>query len=598
MPPPNLADNMIAPNFFQAQKAIAIPATNVNRERRSARQSWRLRSLTISAAICLLLSGWAAAGQRAALTIGITQFPATLNPNIDVMAAKSYVLGMAMRPFTVYDADWKLVCLLCTELPSIENGRAVPVELQDGRKGIDLTYTIRSDATWGDGVPVTTADVLFTYEVGRNRQSAVSNAELYRRITGIDVKDDKTFTMHLDKLTFDYAAINDFVVLPAHIERPAFADPAQYRVQTRYATDPTNPGLYNGPYRISEVATGSHLVLEPNPHWAGPPAPFRRITVRTIENTAALEANLLSGTIDMVAGELGLSLDEALAFDKRHGGAFQIIYKPGLVFEHVDLNLDLPALSDRRVRQALLWGLDREAISRSLFGGRQPVADSFVNPLDRGFSADTPRYRHDPKRAAALLDEAGWTDAIRRAARQCGGTDIVRRAEDDRRKPHARAGRAGPAEPVAQDRRRCPPEKRAGPRAVRRVAAAPPLRSGDVRLDQRPGKRAALDPAFGRDTERGQRVRGPEHARFPERRGGPADRRARNRARPGEAPGNVGRAAAPVRDRAALAAALLPLRFVHPAEMAEGRAADRKPVALDIVDHRMVGRRMMYVDPC
>ena len=67
-----------------------------------------------------------------------------------------------------------------------------------------------------------------------------------------------------------------------------------------------------------------------------------------------------------------------------------------------------PLLSDRRVRQALLLGLDREAISRSLFGGRQPVADSFMNPLDRGFSAETPRYRHDPQRAAALLDEAGW----------------------------------------------------------------------------------------------------------------------------------------------------------------------------------------------
>ena len=362
----------------------------------------------------LLLSWPVVAAPRDSLTIGITQFPSTLNPNIDAMAAKSYVLGMAMRPFTVYDADWKLVCLLCTELPSIENGRAVPVDLPSGdspggRKGVDLTYTIRPDARWGDGVPVTTEDVLFTYEVGRNRQSAVSDAELYRRITGIDAKDGKTFTMHINKLTFDYAAINDFVVLPAHIERPAFADPAQYRVQTRYATDPINPGLYNGPYRISEVATGSYIVLEPNPHWTGPPVPFRRITVRTIENTAALEANLLSGTIDMIAGELGLSLDEALAFEKRHGDAFQVIYKPSLVFEHVDLNLDLPALSDRRVRQALLWGLDREAISGSLFGGRQNVADSFINPLDRGFSADIPHYRYDPKRAAALLDEAGWT---------------------------------------------------------------------------------------------------------------------------------------------------------------------------------------------
>ena len=349
-----------------------------------------------------------AAAERDSLAIGITQFPATLNPNIDAMVAKSYVLAMAVRPFTAYDAEWKLVCLLCTELPSLENGLAVPVDLPEGGRGLKLTYTIRPDATWGDGVPVTTADVLFTYEVGRNPQSAVSDAELYRRITRIDVKDGKTFTLHLNKLTFDYAAINGFVLLPAHIERPAFAEPAQYRIQTRYATDPTNPGLYNGPYRIAEVATGSHVALEPNPHWAGPPVPFRRVTVRTIENTAALEANLLSGTIDMIAGELGLALDEALAFDKRHGRDFQVIYKPGLLFEHIDVNLDHPALSDRRVRQALLFGLDREAISRSLFAGRQPVADSLVNPLDPGFSAETPRYPHDPKRAAALLDEAGW----------------------------------------------------------------------------------------------------------------------------------------------------------------------------------------------
>src|SRR5207237_26522 len=271
------------------------------------------------------------------------------------------------------------------------------------------TYTIRPEARWGDGVPVTTADVLFTYEVGRNPQSAISNAELYRRITSIDVKDDQTFTLHVDKLTFDYAAINDFVLLPAHIERPAFAEPAQYRTRTHYATDPTTPGLYNGPYRIREIATGSHLLLEPNPHWAGPPGHFRRITVRTIENTAALEANLLSGTIDMVAGELGLPLDEGLAFAKRHGERFQIIYKPGLVYEHVDLNLPQPVLADRRVREALILGLDREAISQSLFAGRQPVAATFVNPLDLGYTADTLRHRHDPIRAGALLDALGWS---------------------------------------------------------------------------------------------------------------------------------------------------------------------------------------------
>ena len=91
-----------------------------------------------------------------------------------------------------------------------------------------------------------------------------------------------------------------------------------------------------------------------------------------------------------------------------------MIYKPGLVFEHVDFNLDVPALADRRVREALLLGLDREAISKSLFAGRQPVADSFVNPLDVGYTDDVPHYPYDPARAAALLDEAGWHAQARR----------------------------------------------------------------------------------------------------------------------------------------------------------------------------------------
>jgi peptide/nickel transport system substrate-binding protein len=342
------------------------------------------------------------------LNIGIAQFPATLNPDIDEMAAKSYVLGFALRPFTVFDADWKIVCLLCAELPSFENGKAVATDLPGGKKGVDLTYTIRPDATWADGVPVTTDDVKFTYEVGRSKESAVSNAELYRRITSVDIKDDKTFTLHFDKLTYNYAAIDDFVLLPAHVERAAFAEPAQYRLRTLYATDPTNPGLYNGPYRISEVASGASIVLEPNPHWAGLAPHFKRITVRTIENTAALEANLLSGTIDMAAGEVGMPLDEAIAFEKQHHGDFDFVYKPGLTFEHVDCNLDVPMLADRRVRQALVLGLDRATMVTTLFGGRQAVADSFVEPQDAGFTDDVPKYGYDPARAQQLLDEAGW----------------------------------------------------------------------------------------------------------------------------------------------------------------------------------------------
>jgi len=382
---------------------------------RVLREAWRVvcrarRGVGLAAAWLMLLASLlpAAAAEHDELSIGIVQFPVMLNPNIEAVAAKSYVLGFTTRPFTVFDADWKLVCLICTELPSFENGRAVRTQLPDGKTGVDLTYTIRPDATWGDGVPVTTDDVKFTYEAGRNKDSAISNAELYRRILSVEIKDDKTFILHFDRLTYEYAAIDDFVLLPAHLERPAFADPAQYRLRTLYATDPTNPGLYNGPYRVSELVQGSHIVLVPNEHWAGPKPPFRRITIRAIENSAALEANLLSGTVDMVPGEMGLPLDEALAFDKQHGRDFTIVYKPGLSFEHVDCNLAVPALADRNVREALLLGLDRATLVKSLFADRQSVADSFVEPLDKGFTDQVPRYPYDPAKAQQLLEGAGW----------------------------------------------------------------------------------------------------------------------------------------------------------------------------------------------
>jgi peptide/nickel transport system substrate-binding protein len=374
----------------------------------------------LKAALALLLLASAAtlgvprtaAAEQDELVIGVTQFPSTFHPSIDAMLAKSYVLAMARRPFTVHDADWELVCMLCTGLPTLENGRAKIEDLPEGHeheRGIAVTYTIREGAVWGDGAPVTSADVVFTWEVGRHPLSGVSNAELYRRILDVEVHDPRTFTLHIDRVSFDYNAINDFNLLPAHLERAPFAEPAEYRNRTRFDTDTTNPGLYFGPYRIVEVVSGSHVTLEPNPTWWGKPPFFRRVIVRVVENTAALEANLLSGAIDYVAGELGLSLDQALAFEKRHGDRFRIVYKPGLTYEHIDVNLDNPILADVRVRRALLHAIDRKGISEQLFEGRQPVAHTNVSPLDWVHTDEVPTYAYDPARAVTLLEEAGWT---------------------------------------------------------------------------------------------------------------------------------------------------------------------------------------------
>lgn len=354
------------------------------------------------------------------LVIGLSQFPTNFNPLIDTSVAKSYVLGFARRPLTLYDKDWQLVCMLCTQLPTIENGQAVVETLPDGRKGMAVTYHLQPDARWGDGVPVTTEDILFSWEVGKHPDSGVSHGEIFRRIRAIDVKDVKTFTVHLNKITFDYNAINDFEVLPAHLEKDAFSTPAEYKTKSRYETDVTNPGLYFGPYRPTSVVRGQFIVFEPNPTWYGKKPAFGKIIVKVIEATPALEANLLSGDIDMVAGELGMTVDGAVAFERRKRPEWVVIYKPELFYEQITVNVDNPILADRRVRQALLYGLDRAAMIQQIFQGKQPIANSDVSAMDWCAAPNIKSYPFDPKKAAELLDAAGWTvgaDGVRHNAK-------------------------------------------------------------------------------------------------------------------------------------------------------------------------------------
>ncbi len=347
------------------------------------------------------------------LVIGITQYPSTFHPNIDSMLAKSYVHGLTRRPITSIDANWKTVCMLCETLPTLENGGAKLEKTPDGKDGIAVTYKILDAAKWGDGTPVSVDDVIFTWDIGKHPKSGVSAQEGYRRILSIDKIDDKTFTLHVDRRTFDYNDISSLNLIPAHIDRVKFQDPGAYRTQTAFDTDPNNPGLFMGPYVMTDQKTGSHLVFERNPKWWGKKPAFDKITVRVIENTATLEANLLSGGVDMISGELGLSVDQALAFEKRHGEKFNITYKPGLIYEHIDLMLDNPILMDKRVRQALMYALDRKAISEQLFGGKQPVAHSSINPLDWVFDPNVPKYPFDLAKANALLDWAGWSKKIK-----------------------------------------------------------------------------------------------------------------------------------------------------------------------------------------
>ena len=378
------------------------------------------------AALCAALALHApAARAKDDLVIGVAQFPSTLHPDIDAEVIKAYVDGFVVRQITAYDKDWHNSCLICETLPTLANGLARLEDRPDGKKGMAVTLKLKPGLKWADGVPVTAKDIAFTWKLGRDPANGFSNTNPWGRATSVDVVDDQTAVMHLDRQIVSYNQWDQ--VLPEHVEGPIFAkaaNAAEYINATAYNHAPTTPGLWDGPYMVTAYQSGSSITLEPNPYWPGTKPGFKKIVIRLVENTAALQANLLSGDVDMVAGEgIGLTIDQAIALRQQHPDQFTYIFKPSLTYEHIDLQKNDPILQDGRVRHAMLYAMDRKTLTQKLFAGLQPVADSWVNPLDQEYDKDIPSVPYDLGKAKSLLAEAGWTP---------GPDGICRNAKGDR----------------------------------------------------------------------------------------------------------------------------------------------------------------------
>ena len=381
----------------------------------------RLRHAMLAIAPVLALS--AAAQAKDDLVIGAAQFPSTLNPFIDPEVIKSYALSFTQRPISAFDKDWKPICMLCAELPSLNNGLAALEDRPDGKKGMKITIKLKPGLMWGDGQPVTANDIAFTLKVASDPGSGFSNTYPWNRAASIDVVDPQTAVLHIDHVINDYMMWDN--LLPEHLEAAVIAKstaPGEYIKTTLYAREPTNPGLYNGPFMVTQYQSGSQIVFEPNPHWNGPKPGLKRIVLRTIENTAALQANLLSGDVDLVAGEgVGLTIDQALALRKQAPDRFNYEFRPSLTYEHIDLNLDNKLLADVRTRRALVMATDRKTLVDRLFEGLQPVAATWVNPLHPMYDKSITPIAFDLPGAKKLLAEAGWTPGPDGVCRNAAG---------------------------------------------------------------------------------------------------------------------------------------------------------------------------------
>lgn len=367
-------------------------------------------------ALSLTMGARAQAATNAELKVGISQEFENMNPLIMSMVATTWLYYIANRTLVTLSPDGKYVPMLAVDIPTLENKKA---KFSADKKSIIANWEIKEAAKWSDGTPVTCNDLKLAHEMGSSPKVATGEKEVWTRVKTIEIdpKNPKKCVMTYSPARWDFNQMTQFYPVPAHIEGKVWAEFKEvsegYEKNSNFVKNPTMPGLHNGPYRVTEVKLGSHVIFEPNPHFYGAKPKIQKIVVKLIPNTGTMEANLRSGTIDKVA-HLGFSFDQAVAFDKKvkaEGLPFEVVFKPSIVYEHIDLNLENPILKDLKVRQALSYALNKEELVKALFDGKQRVAIHNMSPNDPWFTADpkiVTLYPYNKKLAAKLLDEAGW----------------------------------------------------------------------------------------------------------------------------------------------------------------------------------------------
>jgi len=372
--------------------------------------------LTFTIAPLQTVQAQPAAG-RDQVVLGMSQEPDFLNPLFAEMAASVSVLSTIFTSDVQRDNTWKLFPQGVAYLPTLKDG----TWKLSGDK-MTLVWKVKP-RNWADGKPVTCADYVFTHNVARNEQVPVTVRDLTNRIANIVCTKGASGTditvNWKERYAYANLTITEYGALPRHVlERYYRQNPAKLN-EAPYGNDP-RVTIGDGAYKLVEWRKGASLTVESvgtHPIFGTPK--IRRITWRFIPDTNALVANMLSGAIDAI-GTIGISFDQAVQLDKQAAGRFKVFFEPGLIWEHIDFNLDNPLLADVRVRRAIAHGINRDQMVQQLFEGKQPVSHSYLPPKHPGYTDQgLTKYPYDPARARALLQEAGFSpgpDGIMRNA--------------------------------------------------------------------------------------------------------------------------------------------------------------------------------------
>jgi peptide/nickel transport system substrate-binding protein len=279
----------------------------------------------------------------------------------------------------------------------------------DGRR---LTFHLRPGVHFHDGVPLTSADVVYTYERVMDPESlAIIWMDSFLPIERVEAPDAATVVVTYRAPYVPAIHGWNVPILPRHLyEKEDFAT-------SRFNRAPVG----TGPFRFGSWEPGRRIVLHANPdYWAGRPYldtfVFQVIPSQETTLQALLAAEVDFATLTPVQWEAHAG---SAAFARR----FRSLSYVPLFYYYIAWRGDgsNPFFAEPAVRRALSLALDRHGYVNRVLRGNGRVASSLFHPVVGGADPAAPDEPYDPRAAAALLDDAGWRVRPETGVRERGG---------------------------------------------------------------------------------------------------------------------------------------------------------------------------------
>lgn len=274
------------------------------------------------------------------------------------------------------------------------------------------TFTLRNDVFWHDGEPFTAEDVAFTFGIIQDPAfgGRPELVDVWRDVE-IEVIDPLTVRFTLAEPFAPFLSYTTLGIIPRHVLAET---PVGDVAAAAFSRSPTG----TGPWRVADVQS-DHITLEPHADFYGPAPMLDYLTMRFYPSTTATYEAYERGEV--------LGISQVRAEDVATLSQLEqlnLYNAPRSGYAMVALNLRRPLFSDQNVREALLVGLDRNALISDVRDGQGVVAHSFYLPTHWAYNPDVKTYAYDVARARELLDQSGWQDRDQDGVREKDGTRL------------------------------------------------------------------------------------------------------------------------------------------------------------------------------